>query len=91
MAETAPVPPHVLTDIQLETLVAVAAFCAKHGYSPTVRELVADLGLTSTGTMQARLETLQALGLITWAPHMARTIRITGGADAIVAAHGIDP
>jgi repressor LexA len=91
MAETASVPPHLLTDTQLETLIAVATFCSKHGYSPTVRELRAALGLSSTGSTQRRLETLQRLGLITWQPLSPRTIRITGGADAIVAAHGIDP
>lgn len=91
MAETAPVPPHLLTDTQLETLIAVAAFCSKHGYSPTVREIQDAIGIHTPSATHDRLKRLQRLGLISWEPGAPRTIRITGGADAIVAAHGIEP
>lgn len=90
MAETEPVSPHLLTDVQLDTLIAVAALCSKHGYSPTVREIQAEVGVP-IGAVHSRLKRLQRKGLIDWQPGMARTIRITGGADAIVAAHGIEP
>ena len=49
-------------------------FKADHRYSPSVREIVAGCGLSSTSVASAHLEQLEAQGLISREPGRARTV-----------------
>jgi repressor LexA len=62
---------------QLETLRLIAAHLKLNGYPPTVRELVADLGIRSTNDVAERLRALVKKGLIRRGARSARAIAIT--------------
>lgn len=47
-----------------------------HEPVPTIRELVAQLGLSSTSVATFHLEKLARAGIIEWQPGKARTIRL---------------
>lgn len=49
---------------------------ASHGYPPTFQEIADDMGLSSRGSIHAKMETLRALGLVTWEDGKTRTIRV---------------
>ena len=51
----------------------VEFFIDTRGYSPTIREIAAELGL-STGAIHSHLELLRDMALISWTPGKARTI-----------------
>lgn len=53
----------------------VEQFVACKGFSPTVRELAAAVGLSSTSTVHAHLSALKAEGRLTWDASKPRTIR----------------
>lgn len=56
-------------------LFAIADRIEAHGYSPTVREIGADVGLSSSSTVTSHLERMRASGLISY-NGMPRTISI---------------
>lgn len=57
----------------LDTLDVIRSAIAAWGYSPTVREMAATLGLSSSASMKARLDVLERAGLITRVgPHAIR-------------------
>jgi repressor LexA len=60
---------------------AIGAFIADHGYSPTVRELGALVGLSSTSSVHAQLHTLAMQKRISWDPTRPRTVRLTNAPD----------
>lgn len=69
-------PDLVLTPVQIETLQAIDALTARHGYPPTYRELAAYRGLRSTNGVCCTCAQLRALGVL--APSVrgaSRTIR----------------
>lgn len=65
-----------LTSSQASALRVVSRLEAGHGYSPTVREVAAEVGFAVTWT-HTLLAALQAQGLIAWRPHTPRTLRVT--------------
>lgn len=69
---TTPLPPRSLTVLR-----EIAQLCDGMPYSPTVRELQEWLGMASTSVVMYHLEKLQALGLVTREPGLARTLRLT--------------
>jgi repressor LexA len=53
----------------------------ERGYAPTVRELSAELGLRSPSAGQARLRSLERVGVISRGNGRARIVRIHGDDD----------
>ncbi|MHB8669928.1 MAG: transcriptional repressor LexA [Acidimicrobiales bacterium] len=53
-----------LTDRQREVLEVIEAHLREHGYPPSVREIGEAVGLTSTSTVHAHLETLERRGYL---------------------------
>lgn len=53
-----------LTKRQNEILNYIKAYIVKHGYPPTIREIGADLGISSPATIHAHLSNLEKKGVI---------------------------
>lgn len=65
-----------LTDLQRDLILEIHQYQRSRGFCPTVRELKNSTGASSTSVVHYNLNHLQALGLVTWEPFIARTIRI---------------
>ena len=61
-------------------LAAIEAHLTQHGYAPTVRELCAATGITSTSVVAYHLAQLRAQGLISFVDGLPRTIVRRGAA-----------
>ncbi len=69
--------PHA-DQIYIDTLALLSSHIHAFGYAPTVRELLSDAGVSSTATMNARLEILETAGLIERVgPRAIRLIEVT--------------
>ena len=66
-----------LKPIYWEAMKAILAYRQEHGISPSLRDLQAALGLSSTSVVTWRLRMLRRLGAIHYEPYLARTITIT--------------
>jgi repressor LexA len=66
----------VLTDKRREILEFIAAQVREHGYPPSVREIGAAVGLASTSTVQAHLNTLQRQGYLRRDPTKPRALEV---------------
>ena len=69
-----------LTPRQHDTLEAIRVYIAKHGFSPSMREICDALGVASTNSAHEHLSALEDKGYITRLPGKARTVRIVKGA-----------
>lgn len=57
----------------------IVQYITKHGYSPTVREIGAGVGLQSTSTVHTHLQKMFNSGMLeTEHPGMPRAIRVPG-------------
>ncbi len=65
-----------LTKKQEMVLDSIKKFQAKHGFPPSVREICADLGLSSPATVQAHLNHLKDAGVIKNSSNKFRTIEL---------------
>lgn len=65
-------------------LAFVNGFIAEYGYSPTVREIQAHLGLASPATPHRHLEVLRERGFITWRADTYRTFVLTDKGKAMI-------
>lgn len=65
-----------LTDKRREILEFIAAEVREHGYPPSVREIGAAVGLASTSTVQAHLNTLQRQGYLRRDPTKPRALEV---------------
>ncbi len=65
-----------LTDRQRSILDFIEAQMRRRGYPPSVREIGAAVGLTSTSTVHAHLATLQRLGYLRRDPSKPRAIEV---------------
>lgn len=63
------------TEKQTKILQAIADFRAERGYPPSVREIGARVGLSSSSTIHAHLKALEKRGLITRDPSKPRAMR----------------
>lgn len=59
-----------------DALREIKAFIAEHGYPPTVRELAAALGVSSSASAFRLLTELQKAGKVDWNPRHGRTLRV---------------
>lgn len=71
----------MLTKRQRECLDFIRDFKARNGYSPTVREIMAKMGIKSPNGVVCHLKPLQKKGLIEWTEEKARSITIVGESD----------
>jgi repressor LexA len=63
------------TERQRRILDAILALSAEHGYPPSVREIGARVGLSSSSTIHAHLKALEKRGLIARDPTKPRALR----------------
>ena len=56
----------------------ITDFCAKHGYSPSVREIAAGLNLASPSTVHTHMKALADAGLISKQTNKPRAISLPG-------------
>ena len=54
----------------------VRAYWAERGYSPSLREIGAAVGMRSTSMVRYRLDKLEAAGVIERTPGISRSIRL---------------
>ena len=59
-----------------EVLAWIRAHIAEHGYAPSIREIAAGCGMSSTGQAHYHVARLREIGAITLDPGKARTIRL---------------
>lgn len=64
-----------MTPQQRRVLVAIMNLIAEKGYSPTIREIGEEVGLSSSSSVHAHVETLIRLGYLTGKPTGPRTLR----------------
>ena len=67
------------TERQRRILEIIRDFTAEHGYPPSVREIGARVGLSSSSTIHAHLKALERRGLISRDPTKPRALRSSGG------------
>ncbi len=74
-----------LTVRQREVLDVITAHLATHGIPPTLREICAAIGTSSTNGAQDHLRALQRKGFVTIDPMHARGIRLTDAPRSVAA------
>ena len=68
-----------ITKTSLRVLRYVGAYVARHGYSPTVREICNHYGWTTPNSAMCHLRPMRKKGWITWTDGCSRTLRVIGG------------
>lgn len=68
------------TVARARVLEAIGIYTAKHGYAPTIRDLCAITGVSSTSFVNNHLRQLRDAGKITFIDGKTRTIRIVEAA-----------
>jgi SOS-response transcriptional repressor LexA len=76
---------------QAEALRLIQESRTKRGISPSVRELCAAMGVSSTNCIGGMLASLEAKGLLTHTPRAARSYVPTASGLALLADHGALP
>ena len=67
-----------LTPAQMELYEWLENYIANHRHSPSIRQMMAAMGLKSPAPIQSRLRHLQQKGWITWQEGQARTLQLLG-------------
>ena len=70
-------PPLQLTPRQRDVLVWIAGYIKRHGYSPTIREGQAALGLKSPNAFWLHVAALARKGVVRFDRKCTRSIRLT--------------
>lgn len=66
-------------------LAVIEEFTAEYGYAPTVREIMVRADLRSTSAVHYHLRRLAKAGRITYQPSLARSLRVTGASESVLA------
>lgn len=74
-----------LTPRQLEFLRFLRQYAADHGYAPSIREIMAALGVNSTNAVIDHLDALERKGMITRGRKASRAIALTDPARRLLA------
>lgn len=74
-----------LTRRQVQVLEYLRDFRARWGYSPTMREIAAGLGLSSVATVAEHMDSLESRGLIRRQRDRARSALLTGRGKSLLA------
>jgi len=72
----------MLTDREREVYDFVRAYTRRHGVPPKLREIGAQLGVSSRGTVHRYLRAIEAAGLIAITPDRARGVRLVSKVTA---------
>jgi repressor LexA len=72
-------------DKQMLVLRTIQEHTHRHGRPPSIRELCTALGLQSTSTIAAHLQTLERHGLLQSSPCSPRSRVLTAGGEALLA------
>lgn len=75
-----------LTPAQQELYDWLSDYIGSHQHSPSIRQMMAAMGLRSPAPVQSRLRHLQQKGWITWQEGQARTLQLLGN---LTANHGV--
>jgi SOS-response transcriptional repressor LexA len=78
-----------VTRTRLNVLIGMDEFINENGYSPSVRELSALLGIKSHSSVHFHLETLEREGYISRQTRRARSCRLTLKAEQALATLGL--
>ncbi|WP_461555914.1 transcriptional repressor LexA, partial [Synechococcus sp.] len=70
--------PQELTSAQQELYNWLSGFISENRHSPSIRQMMAAMGLRSPAPVQSRLRHLQQKGWITWKEGQARTLQLLG-------------
>jgi repressor LexA len=70
--------PQELTSAQQELYNWLSGFISENRHSPSIRQMMAAMGLRSPAPVQSRLRHLQQKGWITWQEGQARTLQLLG-------------
>jgi len=73
-----------LTRKQVQVLDIISGFRAGSGYSPTMREIAAELGVSSVATVAGHIDSLEAAGLLKRRPDHARSLLLTSRGRAVL-------
>jgi repressor LexA len=71
-------PSEALTTAQQELYDWLSGYIGEHRHSPSIRQMMAAMGLRSPAPIQSRLRHLQQKGWITWQEGQARTLQLLG-------------
>jgi repressor LexA len=63
-----------LNVLRSDIVAFIVAYATQHGFAPTVREIARGVGCSSSSTVQAQLDILEAQGWITLDQRIARSI-----------------
>jgi repressor LexA len=74
----------ILTRKQVRVLELIRDFRASSGYSPTLREIAGELGVSSVATVAEHIAALEAKGLVRRRPDRARSVRLTARGRAVL-------
>lgn len=66
-----------ITPRQMQVLEAIYRLTLQHGAAPSIRDLCAAVGLSSSSTIAGHLKSLEVLGLVRSVPHQPRTRGLT--------------
>lgn len=72
-------------------LTMIRRFISEHGYSPTLREIQAKVGLKTPSAVAYQLEQLAQIGEVRYASDSPRTIVLLGGPCAHCGGTGLPP
>jgi repressor LexA len=75
---------------QERILIFIKAFSAENGYAPTIREICAAVGLSSTSTVHGHVERLVDKGLLTKETMLPRTARSTINEEKVTVINTVD-
>ena len=75
-----------MTPRQRQVHAYIGRFIEERGHAPSREEISVDLGFASKGSLQRVLYSLRDLGLLTWLPFRARSIRLIDPEDDLVKA-----
>jgi repressor LexA len=67
-----------LTPRQQQVLDTIVSYIDQHGYPPTVRELMAALGIQSPNGIMCHIKALERKHRVTREPGKSRTLRVVG-------------
>lgn len=62
---------------QRQVLAAIAELAAERGYPPTMREIGAAVGLSSSSTVAVHISNLEQIGMLTRDRHTPRSLLLT--------------
>ena len=72
-----------ITEKQERILKYISSYTAEQGYPPSVREICAEVGLSSPSTVHAHIKRLREMGYLEKDDHKTRALSVRGGAAMV--------